>query len=310
MPEGQVRGVIPRNQARKERSEVELGKKLRVIQLSIATAILLTVFKVTVGLWSRSLSLIASAMDSLMDVLVSSVNWLAIREAEKPADHDHLYGHGKIESLAGLFQSLIISASGLYLIFESVRRIFRGVELSHLSIAIGVMIISMGFTFLLVLRLKRVGRETGSIIVNTETLHFTTDFLSNGGVIAALVLVRWTGWVVWDLAVAFVIACYILYRSFQILKSSTDELLDRALPLEEQKQIEQIILTHDPRIVGFHNLRTRKIGQQRFIDFHFEIRGEENFARAHELTESLIKHIRSQFPDADVTVHFDPEGGE
>ena len=89
-----------------------------------------------------------------------------------------------------------------------------------------------------------------------------------------------------------------------------DELLDRALPLEEQKQIEQIILTHDPRIVGFHNLRTRKIGQQRFIDFHFEIRGEENFARAHELTESLIKHIQSRFPDADVTVHFDPEGGE
>ena len=310
MPEGQVGSMIPKDQARKERNEVELRKKLGVIGLSIATAIFLTVFKVTVGLWSRSLGLIASAMDSLMDVLVSSVNWLAIREAEKPADHDHLYGHGKIESLAGLFQSLIISASGLYLIFESVRRIFRGAELTHLSVAIGVMIVSMGFTFLLVLQLKRVGRETSSIIVKTETLHFTTDFLSNGGVIAALFLVRWTGSILWDLAVAFVIACYILYRSFQILKSSMDELLDRALPLEEQKQIEQIILTHDPRIVGFHNLRTRKIGQQRFIDFHFEIRGEENFARAHELTESLIKHIQSRFPDADVTVHFDPEGGE
>ena len=245
-----------------------------------------------------------------MDMLVSSVNLIAIKEADKPADKEHLYGHGKIESLAGLFQSIIISISGFYLVIESVKRLIHKVEIEHVSVAIWVMTVSMILTFLLVLRLKRVFKETDSLIVGTESLHFTIDFITNGGLIAALILVRLTGSPLWDLAIAFVIACYILYQSFHILRKSIDELLDRALPLSEQKELERIILSHDSRIVGFHNLRTRKIRNQRFIDFHFEIRGEENFSRAHELTESLIKRIGERFPEADVTVHFDPEGGE
>ncbi len=290
--------------------EIETRKKLQAIQMSIGTAAFLAVFKVSVGFLTHSLGLIASAVDSLMDVLVSSVNLIAAKEADKPADREHLYGHGKIESLAGLFQSLVISASGLFLVVESIRRLIHGVELTYLKTAIGVMVLSMVLTFFLVLRLKKALKETGSIIVGTEMLHFTVDFLTNGSVIFALILVRVTGSSFWDLGIAFAIACYILSQSFGILKKSIDELLDRALPREEQKEIEQIILSYDPRIVGFHNLRTRKIGRQRFIDFHFEIRGEENFARAHELAEALIKEIRERFPGADVTVHFDPEGGE
>lgn len=289
---------------------IQTRKKIWAIQLSIATACFLTIFKLSVGFIAHSLGLIASAIDSLMDILVSSVNLIAVKEADKPADQEHLYGHGKIESLAGLFQSLIISASGLYLMVESIRRLIHGIELTYLPAAIGVMVLSMVLTFFLVLQLKRVLTETKSIIVGVEMLHFTTDFLTNGGVILALLLVRVTGSNLWDLAIAFVIACYILRQSISILKKSVDELLDRALPLEEQKELERIILTFDSRIVGFHNLRTRKIGQRIFIDFHFEIRGEENFTRAHELTEALIKRICQRFPGADVTVHFDPEGGE
>ncbi len=290
--------------------ETRTGKKLQAIGMSIGTAFFLTVFKLSVGLVTRSLGLIASAVDSLLDLMVSSVNLIAVKEADKPADKEHLYGHGKIESLAGLFQSLIISASGIYLVVESIRRLIHGVELAHLPVAIGVMVVSMIFTFLLVLKLKRALQETESIVVGTEMLHFTTDFMTNGGVIIALVLVRVTGSSLWDLGIAFAIACYILSQSLEILKRSVDELLDRALPPDEQKEIEQFILNHDPRIVGFHNLRTRKIGQKRFVDFHFEIRGEENFSRAHGLAEALIKQIKERFPDADVTVHFDPEGGE
>jgi len=285
-------------------------KKVQAIGMSIGTAFLLTIFKLSVGLLTQSLGLIASAVDSLLDLLVSSVNLIAVREADKPADKEHLYGHGKIESLAGLFQSVIISASGIFLVIESIRRLIRGVELSHLPAAIGVMVVSMILTFLLVLKLKRALKETESIVVGTEMLHFVTDFLTNGGVIIALILVRVTGSSLWDLGIAFAIACYILSQSLRILKKSVNELLDRALPQEEQREIEKIILNHDPRIIGFHNLRTRKIGHQRFIDFHFEIREEKNFERAHGLAEALIKRIKERFPGADVTVHFDPEGGE
>lgn len=284
--------------------------KVKAVQLSVLTALFLTIFKISIGLVTHSLGLIASSIDSLMDVLVSSVNLIAIKEADKPADKEHLYGHGKIESLAGLFQSIIISLSGIYLVFESIKRFIFRVGLEHIPTAIVVMIISMILTFLLTLKLKQIFKETDSLIVGTELLHFTIDFMTNGGIIAALVLVRVTGSPLWDVGIAFVVACYILYQAFHILRKSVDELLDRALPLSEQKQIEQIILNHDSRIIGFHNLRTRKIGNRRFIDFHFEIRGEENFSRAHGLTESLIKRIKEDFPEADITVHFDPEGGE
>lgn len=296
--------------AEDKKEPIATQKKRRVMLLSIGTAVFLTVFKLAVGLTVHSLAVIASAFDSLMDVLVSSVNLIAIREADKPADAEHLYGHGKIESLAGLFQSLVISASGFYLIFESIRRLVRGSELTHIPVAVMVMIVSMGVTFVLMLKLKQVLRETESIIVGTEALHYTTDCLTGGGVLLALILVHYTGSNLWDLAVAFGIGCYILTSSFRILKNSVDELLDRALPPEEQKEIEGIILTFDPKVIGFHNLRTRKIGPRRFIDFHFEIRGEHDFSRAHNLTEALIKKIESRFPGSDVTVHFDPEGAD
>jgi len=288
----------------------ESKKKRQVMALSIATAFFLTVFKLAVGFATHSLAIMASAFDSLMDVLVSSVNLIAMREADKPADKEHLYGHGKIESLAGLFQSLIISLSGFYLIVESIKRWIQGTTVTHIPAGIVVMVISMVLTFFLVLKLRKVLKETKSIIVGVETLHYTTDFLAGGGVIVALLLVRFTGFVFFDLVVAFAIACYILKNSFHIFKNSVDELLDRALPQEEQKEIEKIILNFDPKVTGFHNLRTRKIGQRRFIDFHFEIRGERDFARAHELTESLIKKIEDRFPGADVTVHYDPEGAD
>jgi len=235
-------------------------KKRHVLILSVVAAFFLTLLKLVVGVALHSLAVMASAIDSLMDVLVSSVNLLAIREADKPADAEHLYGHGKIESLAGLFQSFIISASGVYLIVESIRRLMHGAVLERIPVAIGVMVVSMVVTFILVLKLKRVLRETKSIIVGTETLHYTTDLLTNGGVIVALILVRVTGWAIWDLVVAFGIACYILKASFHILKNSVDELLDRALPPKEQREIEQIILNFDRKVTGFHNLRTRRIG--------------------------------------------------
>lgn len=288
----------------------QIKKKVGILRFSILIGTFLTVFKLSVGFFTNSLSLIASAVDSLMDVLVSTANLIAVREADKPADKEHLYGHGKIESLAGLFQSLIISIGGIYLVMESVKRLIHRIELEHIPVAVGVIVVSMILTWILVLKLKRVSRETDSTIIETESLHFTMDFATNAGVIAALILVRFTGSPLWDLVIAFLIACYILKQSFGIFRTSIDELLDRALPPSEQKEIEQIILNYDPRITGFHNLRTRKIGNRRFIDFHFEIKEEEDFKKAHQLTEALIKRIQERFPDADITVHFDPEGSD
>ena len=287
----------------------DLPSKKNAIQLSIATAGFLTLVKVGFGLATHSMSILASATDSLMDVLVSTVNYISLKEAHKPADDDHTYGHGKIESLAGLFQSVFISASGFYLIYESVTRLFHPTPITHIQTAIWVMAISIVATFFLLRRLRAVASETRSMIVGTESLHFATDLATNLGVILALVLVYATGFVFWDLVIAIVIAVYILKQSFQIFRIAIDELVDRALPEEVQEEIRQTITNFDKRILGFHNLRTRKMGERKFIDFHVELDRSLSFQKAHDLTEDLIEALEAKFPESDVNVHFDPEGG-
>ncbi|PIQ87077.1 MAG: hypothetical protein COV74_02250 [Candidatus Omnitrophica bacterium CG11_big_fil_rev_8_21_14_0_20_45_26] len=279
-----------------------------ILRWSMAVASFLAFLKLTVGLLSNSMSLLASAVDSLMDVLVSLVNFLSLKEAEKPADHDHAYGHGKIESLASLFQSIIISAGGIYLIIESVHRLVLGEPIVMIRAGIVVMVISIVITYLHTVQLDRAAKKSQSLILKTEKLHFTTDVWTNLGVIGALLLAHVTGQIFWDVLVAVIVAGYILSQSLHILKHSVDELIDRALPDEEQDRIKQIVMNFSPKIVGIHNFRTRKISQKKFIEFHVEMDRHLSFEKAHDLTEDLIEEIERQIPDSDVMAHYDPEG--
>jgi cation diffusion facilitator family transporter len=283
--------------------------KSGILKWSIATASFLTLLKFAVGLASSSMGLLASAVDSLMDVFVSSVNFISLREADKPPDHDHAYGHGKIESLASLFQSLLIGASGFYLITEAAKRLVLGETIELIDAALAVMVVSMIVTFLHVRQNQAAARQSGSLIVGTERLHFATDIWSNLGIIAALLLVRVTGNALWDLAIAVIVAAYIMKQSYGILRTSIDELIDRALPDEVQEELRQMILGFDKRILGVHNLRTRKIANRKFIEFHVELDKTLTFEEAHNLTEDLIEAIEKRHPDSDVNAHFDPEGG-
>ncbi len=278
------------------------------LRWSIATAVSLLILKTAAGLLTHSMAIFASALDSAMDAASSTVNFVAAREAAKPPDEGHAYGHGKIESLAALFQSLFIGASGLFLIVESFRRLVRGTHLYQLEIGVGVMAFSMFLSAALVWRLKSAQKKTGSLILATESLHYNSDIFANLGVIAALGLVRLTNMAFWDLLFSIAVSGYIFRTSYMILRRAVDELLDHSLPPVSKEDIEKIILGTDRSIVGLHNFRSRRVGGQVFMDFHIEIRGEHDFQRAHDKTEALISRIRLHYPGSDITVHYDPEG--
>lgn len=288
--------------------EEKIQQVSSALKLSILTGVILALVKFSTGLLTHSMAVTASALDSVMDIAVSIVNLIAAREAAKPPDEEHAYGHGKIESLAGLFQSTFIGASGLYIIFESFKRLLFGSYLKSVPAGIVVMIFSILLSGILTRRLAEAMKKSGSMILATERLHFTTDIFTNGGVVLALLLVSLTKFIFWDLLVSILVALYIFKTSFRILRRSIDELLDRGLPGPSKEEIEGLIRHYHPAIVGLHNFRSRSVGQKLFLDFHIEIRGEDNFQRAHDMTESLIQQIQARYPDADVTVHFDPEG--
>ena len=286
-----------------------MNAKQRAIQLSVGVASFLAFLKFSAGVLTHSLGILASGVDSLLDVFVSTINFFTLHKAEEPPDADHAYGHGKAESIAGLFQSLFIGVSGVVIIAESVRRlIMQNHHVYRLDVGLGVMLFSIAASFVLVRRLKFVAKQNPSIVLDSETLHFSSDLFANLGVIVILLFVKMTGLAILDLLISLAIAFYIFWQSMNLLRRSIDELMDREISPELHEKIKGIIFRHDPRIVDFHNLRTRRVGNKIFIDFHVVLRGEKSFKEAHRLTESLISAIEREIPDCDLTVHTDPEG--
>lgn len=281
----------------------------RLLLRSVCLAAGLALAKTATGLGANSLGILASALDSLMDLLASGINWYSLRVSRRPPDQEHPYGRGKIEDLAGLAQGAFIALSGLGLLAESARRLARGVEIHPGAWGLAVMAFAAIASVWHSRDLRRAGAITHSTVLETEGIHFAMDWVSNLGVLLALLAVRTTGRAFWDIAISVAITLYILREAYRVLRFSVLEILDRGLPEEIRREIEATIRGHHPRIVGFHDLRTRKAGSRFFIDFHIEIRGVKDFAEAHEITEDLIDRLRERIPNADVTVHYDPEGG-
>lgn len=276
---------------------------------SMFLALTLCAVKVAASLAAGSLALLASALDSLMDFLSSGLNYVSLIFSQKPADDDHLYGHGKIEAVAGTFQGIVIAVSGLALLVESMRRIVSEDPVNATAFGIAVMAVSMVLSGLHGARLGRAAAESGSPILRAEGLHFSMDVLANFGVLLALVVIRFGGSPRWDIVISLIVAGYVVKEALGLLAASVNQLVDRRLSDELHAEITSLIASHHPRIIGHHDLRTRQSGEKIFIDFHIEISGVEKFEEAHDITESLISKIKSRLPNADVTVHYDPEGG-
>jgi ferrous-iron efflux pump FieF len=282
--------------------------KFLIMFLSVGTAFVLMVVKFVAALLTNSMGILASAADSLMDFLMSSINLFAIKQSDKPADKGHPYGHGKIEHIASLFQCFVLMFSVIYIIKESVARFTAGATVSHFSMGYGVMFFSISITVVLAMGLQWVSKRTNSLILHTERLHYMSDIFSGLGVIVALYLVQKTGMVYWDLLLSIGIAIYLGWNIYQIIHRAINELMDHEPPEELQESIKEFILNHHPKIVDIHDFRARTVGDRIFSDFHITIRGETDFKKAHNLTEDLVAALELKFSGLEAHIHYDPEG--
>jgi ferrous-iron efflux pump FieF len=279
--------------------------KARAETLAIAGAATLAALKLGAGLAINSIGLISAAADSLMDVLVSGLNLFSIRIAESPADEGHPYGHGKIENLAGLAQGALIALVGGWVVFEAARRFLRGARPEHTEWGLIVMAISIAVSWLITVHLRRVGERTDSVVLLADSLHYATDVWTNGGVLAALLLFRLTGSSVFDPLIATVVGGLILLSAYRILARSVADLMDAAIPAEEQREIERVIQRHR-FVVSFHDLRTRRSGSQRQIDFSVVLCRHLPLGDAHDLVDHVEKEIERTIPGSHVVVHAEP----
>lgn len=257
--------------------------------------------------WKRtdSLSLQASLIDSLLDIVASVINLVVVKQALKPADAEHRFGHGKAEALAGLGQSTFIAGSAVWLIIDALHRLISPHPLQESGTGSLIMIIAIILTSFLVMYQRYVIKQTRSLAISADSLHYLGDLYTNIGVLISLNVSVFLGWARLDSLVGAAIAGYILHTSWTIGRRALDVLMDRELPDEARQKITEIVLK-DPRVWGVHDLRTRSAGLQDFIQMHLDMDEKLSLLEAHDVANDVELALQAAFPHAEIIIHQDP----
>lgn len=272
---------------------------------SVATASILIVVKVIAWFMTDSISILATLIDSSLDILASVINLLAVRHALQPADDEHRFGHGKAEALSGVGQALFIAGSAIFLLLQAAGRLFHPQQtIQAFDVGISVMVFSIIATVMLLSFQHYVIRKTNSTAIKADALHYKTDLLVNTSVIIALLLSVY-GSAYFDAIFGIGIAIYILYSAWHIVIESIDLLMDHEIEPDQRQQIVTLIETH-PNAIGYHDLRTRRSGNTVFVQFHLELDQQQSLLSAHAIADQLEQQISQLFDQTEVIIHEDP----
>jgi len=280
---------------------------------SVAAAVGLTTFKIIVGLATGSLGILAEAAHSALDLVAALVTLFAVRFSGKPADQDHLYGHGKIENLSALFETLLLLVTCIWIIYEAVQRLFfRRVEIEVSIWAFLVMLVSIVIDYSRSRILYKAANKHHSQALEADALHFSTDIWSSSVVIFGLLLVKVSEWFPAlsflkqaDAIAATAVAGIVIYVSVQLGKRTLFGLLDAA-PKGMVEKI-QAVVEGQAGVIDCHNIRVRYSGPQIFVDAHILVSPQLSIVEAHDLTEKIEVKIQELIPGADITVHPEPK---
>lgn len=186
--------------------------------IAMITAFFLAIIKMIIGVISGSIAIISSAVDSLLDMLVSFFNVIAVHNASKNPDKNFNYGRGKIEALAAFIEGAVILVSAIFILKESIVKFQYGEKIAEFGLAFGVMIFSFLVTLVLVIFLSKIAKKTKNLVILSDVLHYKTDLLTNGGIIIAMIIIFFTDFHQIDAIIGAIIALYIAYNSIEIIR--------------------------------------------------------------------------------------------
>lgn len=288
-----------------------MSPQKRATLVSSSVASLLVLVKLVIGLASGSVAVLASAIDSLLDMLVSIFNFFAIKKSEEHPDDVYQYGKGKIQAIAAVIEGTVITISGIYIIYVGGKKLIEDSVTTLLTPAIVAMSISIVITYFLVQYLMKIAKETDNLVIKADALHYKTDLWSNAAVLVALGLVYLTGldWI--DALFGIGIGVYIIYSAYAIIVEGVEILLDRALDGGIVASIGEIISKH-AEITSYHWLRTRTDGGINYVEFHMVLRPNMRLLEAHRIADEVEDKI--MLLDSKkrwvITPHFDPYDDE
>jgi len=276
---------------------------------SVGVASILIVAKLTAWSVTGSVAMLSTLVDSILDGLASVVTLFAVRHAHMPADREHRFGHGKAEALAAIAQAAFVAGSAVIVVFHAATRLLQPVPVTATEVGIAVMVGSIVLTLGLVLFQNYVVRQTNSVAISADSLHYKGDLLINLAVIASLVVASFWPTPYLDPLTGAAIAFYLLFGAWRILRSALDMLMDRELPDADRARIRALAMEHDA-VTDLHDLRTRRSGADVFIQLHLELDGDMTLMQAHLIADQVEARISEVFAGAEVLIHQDPAGLE
>ncbi len=274
---------------------------------SIATALFLAAIKLWATARTGSTAMLGSLADTSLDLVASIATLIGVTIAAQPPDQKHRFGHGKAESLAAMFQVILIALSAAGIGFRAIIALVEGQRTSAAEEGIVVSVIAIGATFALIAWQRHVVRKTGSVAIRADNVHYQSDLLLNLAVIGALVADQFLGIAGADPLFGLGIAAWLLWGAWGTAREAVDHLMDREWPEEERRKLVELAARH-PELASLHDLRTRTSGNRDFVQFHVDLPGLMTVEQAHAIVERVEADLESHFPNMELLIHIDPEG--
>lgn len=280
---------------------------VRAALASVGAACFLLLLKGYAAWATGSVAMLGSLADTGLDLLASLVTLYGVKLASEPADHDHRFGHGKAEALAALFQVALITASAAGIAWRAVMAFGDPTPTQGADFGIGVSLVAILATIVLLAYQRRIIRQTGSVAIMADNVHYQSDVLLNGSVIVALVLDQYLGVRGADPIMGIVIALWLAWGAFQASSNAIDQLMDKEWPEDERARFIEVA-ARQAGIKGIHDFRTRRSGSHDFAQFHMEVGRDLTMIAAHDIVEGVEFALRKAYPKVEVLIHLDPEG--
>lgn len=283
-----------------------MNTKERAAQISVGSNTLLVILKLVVGVLTGSISVLSEALHSAIDLLAALIALASVRISSRPADDDHRYGHGKVENLSALVEGLLIIVAAVWIVYEAVHKLSLPHEAPATGLGLLVMGASSGINWLVSGYLFRVSKAEDSMALEADAMHLRADVWTSVGVFVGLLLVQFTGLAWLDPVAAILVAGMIVKAGWDLCVQALSPLIDARLPQEEEDEIVQLIEQHSGNFVEFHDLRTRRAGAERHVDFHLVVHGSQQLEVVHRLCDEIEGAIAERFPSASVLIHPEP----
>ncbi len=284
---------------------ISAEKKATIVSSSVAAV--LTLLKLTVGILSGSVAVLASAVDSVLDLFVSIFNYFAISNSEKPADSQFNYGRGKIEALASVIEGTIITISGFFLLYQAITKYINDTVSTMGETSIIVMLISLFITIGLVAYLNAVAKKTNNMVIKADALHYKTDVWTNIAVLISLFGVYFTSYEIIDVIIGGAISIYIIYSAYELIEDGILVLLDNSLDEETTEEIIKVI-GGEHKVNDYHFLKTRTAGHNNFVDVHLVFDCIITLMEAHRISDKIEDEIEQLDKNKHwiINIHLDP----